>query len=64
MRKSQLLNCLLDGEVYDRAKEGVTKAKCLLFQAARQSCASAGSYAQCMSIRWGEDWMSQQSRCQ
>ena len=48
----------------DRAKEGVAKAKCLLFQAARQSCASAGSYAQCMSIRWGEDWMSQQSRCQ
>lgn len=48
----------------DRAKEGVAKAKCLLFHAARQSCASAGSYAQCMSIRWGEDWMSQQSRCQ
>jgi hypothetical protein len=48
----------------DKTKENIAKAKCLLFEAARQSCASAGSYAQCMNIRWGQDWMAQERRCQ
>ena len=48
----------------DTTKENIAKAKCLLFEAARQSCASAGSYAQCMSIRWGKDWTAQERRCQ
>jgi len=48
----------------DKAREGVAKAKCLLFAAARQSCASAGSYSQCMNIRWGKDWTAQETLCQ
>lgn len=48
----------------DRTRENIAKAKCLLFAAARQSCAAAGSYAQCMSIRWGQDWVAQERLCQ
>jgi hypothetical protein len=36
---------------------------CLTYQIARQSCASAGSYETCMSIRWGKDWASKESEC-
>ena len=39
------------------------KAKCVLFEAARQSCAAAGSYPQCMTIRWGENWSVQDNIC-
>ena len=48
----------------DTTKENIAKAKCLVFEAARQSCAAAGSYDRCMGIRWGQDWMAQERRCQ
>jgi hypothetical protein len=38
-------------------------SKCLGFNIARQTCASAGSYERCMSIRYGEDWAAKELEC-
>lgn len=47
----------------DRMQESKKSSECFTFSAARQSCASAGSYEKCMSIRWGDDWQTKEARC-
>jgi hypothetical protein len=47
----------------DRMQENKKSSECFTFSAARQSCASAGSYEKCMSIRWGDDWQTKEARC-
>lgn len=47
----------------DRMQESKKSSECFTFSAARQSCAAAGSYEKCMSIRWGDDWAAKEARC-
>jgi hypothetical protein len=47
----------------DRMQENKKSSECSTFRAARQSCAAAGSYEKCMSIRWGDDWAAKEVRC-
>jgi hypothetical protein len=52
---------------FEKAKNQMIRSqkssKCLSFNIARQTCASAGSYERCMSIRYGEDWTTRESEC-
>ena len=47
----------------DKMAEQKKNSDCYIFNAAQQSCATAGSYERCMSIRWGEDWLNKEARC-
>lgn len=47
----------------DKMTEQKKNSDCYIFNAARQSCAAAGSYERCMSIRWGEDWSKKEASC-
>jgi len=38
-------------------------SKCFAYSIARQTCASAGSFENCMSVRWGKDWNGKETEC-